>query len=629
MPRDDNNLYYDSVTGENGATSTRVDTESATPTDVARGYGYAHAQTGEIMFGEAEAIPFKRMNIEPGEKIKLNPGFYEEGVEIIATSIDDFTYGTARPGDIAKNKTAWVGGRRLVGTGKIFNSDLISTATPEDVLEGKSAFNSDAEYFVGTIPKNIDYTVDIAKLYGESNTLPKKKVSVPSLFPTGYYDGVSAIIPNLADTTATAEDIALGKSAIVNNSKVLGSLDIEAKISARANDVVTARPEDVLTGKTTYVRNGDTVQPAIGTMPNATNITPAIVSNTNQTYTIPKGFHDGTGKVNFQLVKTINSLSVKEASESSVLNGTYFFNQNGECKQGGVLLSSWNPVFLRRNIEGFTFNGRNDKINLSFSDDPTPNRVISFVNRSTKDSAKEFVPIYTEEIERAGDFANTVLAIPTPLRQFAHINHYNAQYNGESVSSLKNTQYSVYVPSAGGYFGTYKYNIHDDYYTPWFSKNIQIQKENLVIDKITVKFYNNSSKSADSLIYKITFPYLPRTAEDTNLTEYHFKCRSACNVDYDGISYNNSHDIYEQFNYKIYAVCGAPREVRMEPGLGVSFTGGNFPITFHVSGANGEINYEQHDLFKYSPYAEQLWDSQYKTYIDIEFHDIHVLNRQF
>ena len=30
MPRDDNNLYYESVTGENGATDTKIDTRYAT-----------------------------------------------------------------------------------------------------------------------------------------------------------------------------------------------------------------------------------------------------------------------------------------------------------------------------------------------------------------------------------------------------------------------------------------------------------------------------------------------------------------------------------------------------------------------------------------------------------------------
>lgn len=630
MPRDDNNLYYDSITGENGATSTRIDNTSATPLDVARGYGYAHAQTGEIMFGTAEAIPFKRINLEPGERFKIDPGFYEEGVEVYATSITEFTYGTAKAGDIAKNKTAWVKGERLVGTCKVFDGALITTATADDIMEGKTAITSDTEYITGTITKNTDYTVDIAKLYGESNTLPKKKVSVPT-FSDGYYSGLSVVIPNLADTTAIAEDIKAGKTAIVNNSKIVGTLDVESIVNKNINDTVTARPEDILEGRTTYVRNGDTVQPAAGTMQNVTNIYPKIVSNLNRRYTIPKGFHDGTGRIDFSIITPPNvSISdLEEATPSSVLNGTYYFNHNGNLEKGEVILSSWNPVFLRRDISGYTFNTRDDKIDFTFNDDPTPNRTISFINRSTKDPTKEFVHVYSADNETEGDFANTVLAIPTPLRQFAHINHYNEQYKGSSVSSLKDQQFSLYVPFGGASIEHNRYSQHDNYYTPWFSKNIQIQKEKLVIDKITVKFYNNSSKSADSLKYKITFPYLPRTANDIDLTEYYDKCISKCNVDYDGIDYNNSQDIYKRFKYKIYAVCGMPKEVGINVGFRVDFSGGNFPITFHVQSAAGEKFHERNKQFKDSPYASQLWDSNYKTYIDIEFHDIHVLNEQF
>ena len=627
MTRDDNNLYYDSIESENSGVNTKPDTRSATPSEVVKDYGYINPRDGEILFGAMEEVKSSNYTIEPGETIKLPAGYYPNGVTIKATSLEDYTYGTAKDTDIDANKIAWINGKRVVGKGKIFNPKIETTATAEDILERKTAYDYNKTFLTGTIKNIGNFTSDIvSSAYGEGNNLHSKTIKLPGAL-SGNYNEISVTIPELNNTTATPEDILKGKVAIANNNEVTGTLDIVKKFGETVSSQISAHPEDILAGKATLVSDDNGYRIGNGTMQNSTNINPVYVSNVDKVYAIPKGYHDGTGKVNFQLVKTLPGNFLSEATNSSVLNGRYFFKQNGDCEKGGVILASWAPRFLNKYVDGYVFNGANEKIDLHFNDDPTANRIISFVNRGDQDLLKEFVPIYSNMNEADGDFANTVLAIPTPLRQFSHINHYNTNYKQSSLSSLQDTQFTAYMPMSGGYFEHNKYSINDDYYSPWFSNNIMEQGKNIVIDKITVKFYNNRNKSQDSLIYKITFPYIPLT-ESQNITEYYSKCINACNVDYDGIDYGNR-ETYDNSKIKLYAICGLPTRSTESPGNGITFFGGNFPITFHIhTAANGNFT-ERTDMKTTAPKTSQLWDSNNKTYIDIEFHDIHILNKSY
>ena len=146
-----------------------------------------------------------------------------------------------------------------IGVGGGTSSDDV-TAARKDVLQGKTAITSDSddEIVEGTMPDQGAKTAELA--CGESYPIPE-----------GYHDGKGKV---------TAKSLASQTSA-------------------------NAGAGDILSGKTVYV-NGSKV---IGTMANQGTKTASL--NCGGSYTIPAGYHNGSGKV------TANSL----ASQTGVQSG--------------------------------------------------------------------------------------------------------------------------------------------------------------------------------------------------------------------------------------------------------------------------------------------------------------------
>ena len=118
-----------------------------------------------------------------------------------------------------------------------------------------------------------------------------------------------------SDATATAENILSGKTAYVNDEKITGTMTDNGAKTASLNcggsytipkgyhngngkvtgnslssqTTATAAAENILTGKTAYV-NGSKVT---GTMPDNGAKTASL--NCGGSYTIPKGYHNGSG----------------------------------------------------------------------------------------------------------------------------------------------------------------------------------------------------------------------------------------------------------------------------------------------------------------------------------------------
>lgn len=139
-------------------------------------------------------------------------------------------------------------------------------ATAGDVLSGKTFTNSDGIEYTGEMPNNSNGT--------KGSSMGKDENGVWVYFPYGYY-------PNYGNT---------GNGYIYLNSDNIGN----------------AAAADVLSGKTFTSANGVKVK---GTMTNQGAKTASL--NCGGSYTIPAGYHNGSGKV------TANSLSSQTSATAA------------------------------------------------------------------------------------------------------------------------------------------------------------------------------------------------------------------------------------------------------------------------------------------------------------------------
>lgn len=168
----------------------------------------------------------------------------------------------------------------------------VTTAEASDILEGKKAY-SKGVLLTGTIPNNGSLTSTIKS--GDSY-----------IINSGFYEESKIKVLSLADqtiSTATSNEILLGYSAWVNGIKLIGTNKGYDKGKSEGNEdgyengfddgkQGTASTDDVLESKTFTNTTSVGVN---GTMKDYSGMKTTIVIG--EVYTIPKGYHDGTGTV--------------------------------------------------------------------------------------------------------------------------------------------------------------------------------------------------------------------------------------------------------------------------------------------------------------------------------------------
>lgn len=278
---DNNNLYYESENGEasvNIEGSNSEDSRVASPIDVANNHAYRDPYTNEILYGKADLYKLNK-TIEPGETYTLPDGFHE-GTIIKAKDITDFTYGTATAADIAFNKTAWVNGKKVIGTSKASNIPELS-ATVDDVVDGKTFIGRDRTQATGTIRKTVGHYND-------------KTITEP-INLDGYYKDVTISPIDMSEDDATADHLLLGYTAHSKGKKIVGTMHLGEEAAATISTNNQAQPEDVLETKK-FARPRDDGMDVIiepGTM--KVNAPQNIILDNGDLYNIPKGYHNGTG----------------------------------------------------------------------------------------------------------------------------------------------------------------------------------------------------------------------------------------------------------------------------------------------------------------------------------------------
>ena len=218
------------------------------------------------------------------------------------------------------------------GSGKVTANSLASqtsaTATAAQILTGQTAYVS-GNKVTGTMPDNGAKTASLN--CGGSYTIP-----------AGYHNGSGKVTANslASQTSATAADanILSGKTAYVSGSKITGTMSDNGAVSKSLNagesytiptgyhngsgkvtanslasqTSATATAAQILKGQTAYV-SGNKIT---GTMTNNGAKTASL--NCDSSYTIPAGYHNGSGRVT---TKSLASQTSATATAAQILKG--------------------------------------------------------------------------------------------------------------------------------------------------------------------------------------------------------------------------------------------------------------------------------------------------------------------
>lgn len=216
------------------------------------------------------------------------PAGYHSGkgtVEIVPEDIsvnayEEVTYATASDGKVIRKVT-------IQPISPQYKNVTDATVRAGDLLEGVTAYGDDPEgsgygyKYTGTMPNNgaVSETLDIAT---QSYTIPK-----------GYHNGSGTV----SITTETKLVTPNKTMQVINptSGKVLSSVSVGG-IPSQYQDIsgVTAGAGDVLAGKKIIGSDGSAIT---GTMANNGAVAATIDGLTVTSYTVPAGYHDGSGTV--------------------------------------------------------------------------------------------------------------------------------------------------------------------------------------------------------------------------------------------------------------------------------------------------------------------------------------------
>ena len=186
------------------------------------------------------------------------------------------------------------------------------TAGAGDVLTGKVYVTSDGTVTTGTMANNgtVEKSLDVTTI---TYTIPK-----------GYHSGTGTVSIVLETKSVTPTKAA--QKIAPTAGKVLSEVTVEAIPDEYiTTDDATATADKILKDETAYV-DGEKVT---GTMPNNGAVTKTL-SPTTTSYTIPKGYHSGTGKVSIT-PETKTATPTKEAQEITPSSGKVLTNVTVEA----------------------------------------------------------------------------------------------------------------------------------------------------------------------------------------------------------------------------------------------------------------------------------------------------------
>ena len=272
---------------------------NAYPTDMLS--GKTAWVNGRKITGTIDIVQSRVINLESGEQYKIPKGYHSGTGFVIAPSTADSTPGDATAEDIVLDKTAWVYGHKIIGTLNLNNLD--ATVTEDDVLLGKTFYNNsiydkkvgrlelignatpeyvfkDKTFYSNDAKTILTGTMELSGDAATNNVLAGKTFYTTD--PSMKYTG------SMINRGAIERELNAGESYVIPNGYHNGAGVIKAKDIA-SQTKATADRGDILFGKTAWV-NGDKFT---GAMPNRGAVSQTLSAGSS--YTIPKGYHNGSG----------------------------------------------------------------------------------------------------------------------------------------------------------------------------------------------------------------------------------------------------------------------------------------------------------------------------------------------
>lgn len=341
----------------NGKTLIDLTGDTVTASNMASGVK-AHNKSGTVITGTLE----HRTDLFQSGSVGTNPIYNKSG--------------TSATISISQNVNN-LGVNANTNKAIVQEDDILTTTTrannfgdaPQDaVVSGYTFTSANGVNISGTLPRNPKVAHTVSSVETHVSTIGSynfKFAKITGTWKPNNDDKIGAYVGD-QDLTLLVDAGEFGNASVkevkkgvtftsINGVKLTGTLDVSSSgtSTGTATSDATATAANILSGKTAYISSGKTT----GTMKNNGAVT-GTISTKAGTYTIPSGYHSGSGKVSISSTEQNKIIASNIKSGVSILGvtGTYTGNSSGSTSSNNnceaYLVDVTNPTVSFKTTSG-------------------------------------------------------------------------------------------------------------------------------------------------------------------------------------------------------------------------------------------------------------------------------------